>query len=168
MVKCSKCDNGKVTYDEDGRTVTDVCYHCLGSGSIDEDTHFHDRLGNVGKTLAYLAESEYRQWRNEDPEGEGYDFCAAENMMTSYDYFTARCWDRESEIQDKLLAMPLADQELLIAWNELPLEDMGCFVRSDSGVCIRGTRGCIRHKQRQLSEELVRRLHESSEEDIPF
>lgn len=35
-----------------------------------------------------------------------------------------------------------------------------CLVRLDSGVCERGTRGCIRHPARELSPDLLKAFHE--------
>lgn len=119
MPDCSRCHGeGEETYDEDGRTVTDVCYHCAGSGKVDEDTHFHDKLHSVASALAYQAESQYRKACNSDPDGDGYDLGAYENQMMPYDYFRCRVWEREPEIAEKLLAMPRSDQEFLIAWKE--------------------------------------------------
>ena len=74
-------------------------------------------------TLAYHEESEYRQACNDDPCGEGYDFLAAENMLRGHEYFQMRCWERSDRIMAQLEEMSLADQELLIAWNEMPREE---------------------------------------------
>lgn len=119
MPDCSRCHGeGEETYDEDGRTVTDVCYHCAGSGKVDDDTAFHDRLGFVASALAYQAESECRKAYNEDPEGDGYDLGAYENGMMPFDYFRGRVWERTPEIAEKLSEMSRSDQEFMIAWHE--------------------------------------------------
>jgi len=120
---CHRCSGtGYEEYEEDGRIVGDACYHCGKTGEIDEEQHWQDQLASVATTLAINEEREYRKSCNENPDGEGYDFCAAENMMTSYDYFQVRVWDRERAIMEKLLSLPLADKELLVAWNEMPYE----------------------------------------------
>ncbi len=125
MPICSRCQGeGEESYDEDGRMVTDVCYHCAGSGNVDEDTDFHDALHRVASSLAYRAESEYQRAVNSDPDGDGYDLGAAENGLSTHDYFRCRVWDREPEIIEKLAAMSRQDQEFLIAWNEMPFEPM--------------------------------------------
>lgn len=123
MLDCRRCGgSGEDCYDEDDRRIVDVCYHCAGSGKVDEETDYHDRLHNVASALAYQAEVEYRKACDSDPEGEGYDFRAAENMMHARDYFMARVYDRTEEIMGQLLERSSEDQDLLIAWNELPPE----------------------------------------------
>jgi hypothetical protein len=119
MAKCSRCQGeGRETYDEDGRTVSDVCYHCAGSGKVDEETDFQDRLGAVASSIAYTMERDYRKACNEDPDGDGYDLGAYENGMMPFDYFRSRVWDRTYEIAEKLSHLTLSEQEFLIAWNE--------------------------------------------------
>jgi len=76
-------------------------------------------LKEVAHSLAYYRVLDYKRARNNsDHYEEDFAFCAAENQMSERDYFTVLVWDEESEIMEKLLEMPLADQELLIAWNE--------------------------------------------------
>ncbi len=123
MATCSRCQGeGEESYEEDpGRMVTDVCYHCGGSGQVDEETDFHDRLHAVAATLAYQKESEYRKACDSDPDGDGYELCAAENGYRSYDYFRVRVWERTADIAQELAQRPREDQELLVAWNESPI-----------------------------------------------
>lgn len=119
MAQCSRCQGeGKESYEEDGRMVTDTCYHCGGEGVVDEETDFHDRLHAVANTLAYQQEQEYRRWCESDPDGDGYDLCAAENGYQTYDYFRVRVWERAADIAQELAERPRAEQELLVAWNE--------------------------------------------------
>lgn len=125
MATCSRCQGeGEESYEEDGRIFTDVCYHCGGEGTVDEETDFHDSLMRVASTLAYQAESDYRRACDSDPDGDGYDLCAAENGMMTFDYFRARVWERTPEFGEKLFAMSRQDQEFLIAWNEMEPEPM--------------------------------------------
>jgi hypothetical protein len=79
---------------------------------------FHDRLFAAAEFLGRLEESEYRQACNDDPDGDGYDLCAAEHGMTSSDYFRSRVWDRAYELAGKLSEMPKEDQEVLLAIYE--------------------------------------------------
>lgn len=92
--KCEKCGGeGEVSYEEDGRMVTDVCYRCGGSGKVDEETAHHTRLEGVCGILADVYVEARRKAYNEDPEGEGWDFRAAENMMTPHDYTMGMKYD---------------------------------------------------------------------------
>ena len=122
MAKCSRCQGeGEEFTPEDGHPqggVYETCYHCGGEGTVDEETDFHDRLQSVAATLAYAKESEYRKACDSDPDGDGYDLCAAENGLSTFDYFRTRVWNRTYEIAEELAARPRADQELLVAWNE--------------------------------------------------
>lgn len=121
-MKCGQCQGeGEVWEDEEGHPqggVFDVCYHCAGSGKVDEETDFHDRLHAVAASLAYQQESDYKKACNEDPDGDGYDLCGAENGLSSYDYFRVRVWERTDRIAQELAAMPRVDQEFLVLWNE--------------------------------------------------
>jgi hypothetical protein len=104
--------------------VTDACYHCGTTGEVDEETDFHDRLMRVANTLAYQQESEYRKACDSDPEGDGYDLHAAENMMRTWDYFQARVYERQYSIAEELSKLDQTTQEVLIAWNEQPQESL--------------------------------------------
>jgi hypothetical protein len=118
-MRCSSCQGaGRVAYEEDGRIVTDACYHCGTTGQVDEETDWHDRLGRVANTLAYQTEREYRRAVEEDPHGDGYDLLAAENMLSVSDYFQLRVWDRADVYLQQLEQMPFSDRELLVHWNE--------------------------------------------------
>lgn len=119
MATCSKCQGtGEETYDEDDRRVTDACYHCGTTGEVSEEADWHDRLHQVALTLAEDQEREYRKARDNEPDGDGYDLCAAENGMSTWDYFRTQVWDRAARIGEKLAEMDRPSQELLVGWNE--------------------------------------------------
>ena len=119
MAVCRKCNGeGRERYEEDGRDVVDACYHCGTTGTVDEETDFRDRLHNVAGTIAYHLECEYRDAANNDPDGDGYDLGGYENGLQPWDYFRCRVWDRTAEIGEKLAALPINDQQLLVAWSE--------------------------------------------------
>lgn len=120
-MKCG-CDNGWVFWEEDGREVKDPCYHCGNTGIIDDTTYFHDQLGAVAYVLAHMEECDFRKACRDEEHGMDYDLCAAENMISTYDYFCLRVENRMNAIMDKLLELPLESQELLIAWNNAPRE----------------------------------------------
>lgn len=102
-MKCLKCDGeGRETYDEDGRMVTDACYRCGGTGQVDEETALRTRLEYVAAALANRHVSELVKHRDSDPEGEGWAFCAAENGMTAHDYRMAHVYDFMSQFGEEL------------------------------------------------------------------
>ena len=123
--ECTRCyGEGYETYDEDGRMVTDACYHCGTTGLIDEETLFHDKLMDVAKAIAYDEITQYKKSRDNDEyyEGEDFAFCAAENLMTSHDYFTCLLWERQDKICSEIDALPLEMKEVLVAWDEYNME----------------------------------------------
>ncbi len=120
---CIKCNgtgyNGY--YDQDEyRYVSDPCYHCGTLGHVDDDTAYGDKIYNVALTLAYLHVTDMCNARNSDPDGEGWDFYAAENMLSGSDYFTILVDDYAEKFLNKLYEMTSDEQKLLIAWNEMP------------------------------------------------
>ena len=118
MANCNRCyGEGYNDWEEDGRQVRDACYHCGATGQISEEEDFQDQLLSVAGRLALQEESGYKRAVNDDPDGDGYDLYAAENMMSSYDYFTARVYERQGEIAEKLSELDRASQELLVVWN---------------------------------------------------
>lgn len=124
-IACNRCaGTGIDSYNEYDHIVYDTCYHCSGSGTIDEETSFHDRLRDVAAALAYQKVSDYKKARNSGDDGfeEDFGFCAAENMMTENDYFCSLVWDTEAMVMNKILEMSKEDQELLVAWNEMESE----------------------------------------------
>jgi len=128
---CSRCNGtGYEEYDEDHRVVRDSCYHCGESGYVDGVTHWHDQLAEVAKTLAYYQVSKLKADINSDPEGEGWDFRAAENMMTGSDYFRVRCWEYEDVIINQLMNMPDNMQKVLVAWQQFNQDEMIKFSMS--------------------------------------
>ncbi len=124
MPNCTRCDgNGSFDFEEDNRIFTDTCYHCGGTGKISEEELWHDRLAMVAKHMAFDIVSAYRKVRNEDPDGEGWDFCAAENGMSPWDYFQVCVMDKQDEMMSKLIDLPLEMQQVLVAWSEMPAEE---------------------------------------------
>jgi hypothetical protein len=104
MPKCNRClGMGYDEYEEDGRQIHEACYHCGNTGEISEEEYFHDCLGFIAGGMAYKTVLERKRAMNEDPEGEGFDFCAAENMMTSFDYFEMLVYDYTAPYYNALL-----------------------------------------------------------------
>jgi hypothetical protein len=118
MKDCMGCmaDGGYYTLQEDEVFVT--CDYCGGTGKIDDNDYFQYTLMDIARGFAYLEEGEYRKNRNSDPDGEGYNFIAAESMMSESDYFTMRVYDRYYDNLNRLETMSLEDKQLLVAWYE--------------------------------------------------
>lgn len=124
-VDCGKCGGkGGVTMrDDDGRVERDVCYHCAGSGKIDLETQHHDRMMLVCERLAKLHVAEMRKARDNDPEGEGWEFCAAENMMSVRDYTVDCEMHYTDQFAMKFSNYPRSLQEELCTALELKWEN---------------------------------------------
>ncbi len=91
MHTCSRCfGEGSECFEEDGRMVMDTCYHCSGSGKVDSETHLADQVGKVANILAANRISSLQKSYNSNPDGEGWDFAAAENGLSSLDYYSER------------------------------------------------------------------------------
>lgn len=111
-IKCGKCENGTQTWDEDGRTVRDICYHCAGTGRIDEELAEHDALNEV----AHVLGDAYMQWRCEpSDEEDGWDvgLAAAENMMSVRDYKMSIAYDHAAEFAEEIQKLSPALQRAL-------------------------------------------------------
>jgi hypothetical protein len=133
MNTCTRCDgNGYQEFDEDGHWYRDACYHCGNTGIVDDETAYHDKLMNVARTLAYNRVCELRNNRNSNPEGEGWDFCAAENMMSGKDYFDMHFYDYTYIYGEQMKNLSHEAQELLIAWHDMPRETIKVHIPEPS------------------------------------
>ena len=123
MNVCVRCDGtGYESFEEEGCYQQHDCYHCGGTGSVDDDTAFQNKLIVVAQTLAYNHVCEMRNNRNSDPDGEGWDFCAAENMMSGKDYYDMHFYDYTYLYTEQLSKLSHEAQQLLIAWHDMPRE----------------------------------------------
>ena len=114
-VKCEKCGgSGSESYEEDGRTVSDTCYRCSGSGRVDEETAHHTKLEQVAHIVGAAYVQGWRKSCNEDPEGEGWVFRAAENMMSEHDYTLAMTYEKAAEVGEELSKLSHLAQVALI------------------------------------------------------
>lgn len=122
MPICTRCNGtGFEEFFED-RYCRDACYHCGNTGKVSEEIDYHDTLMRVAGKLAYYHVCELRDYRNSDPDGEGWDFCAAENMMSGNDYFDMHVYDYMHIFGEKLSKMDIESQHLLIEWNKVKFE----------------------------------------------
>lgn len=121
MNNCIRCSGSGYEAFWDGVWERDICYHCSGSGRVDDETMWYDRLANVAHSLALDKANLDRDHRNNDPEGEDWDFIAAENMLSGYDYFSLVVEDYKAQYMERLLEMDREKQEVLVAWNDIPV-----------------------------------------------
>ncbi len=115
QVTCEKCGgSGSECYEDDGRNVSDMCYRCLGSGKVDSETAHSTRMEQVAHILGVSYVAAWRKSCNEDPEGEGWAFRAAEDMMSEYDYTKAMQYDKAAEVGQELTKLSHMAQIALI------------------------------------------------------
>lgn len=106
----------------DSRLEQHTCYHCNGSGYVDDETNFRDQLFSVASSLAQHYVHSMIQEINNDPEGDGFCLMAAENGLSQSDYTQHLIFIKTDEFMAELADKPLEDQQLLIAWNNLIVE----------------------------------------------
>lgn len=98
--KCNRCGGDGYNWtggDEFEPPVQDACYRCGATGKVSYDTYCQGRIEQAASSLAHIAIQEDRRCRDENPDGEDWSFCAAENMMSVYDYTLARTYEREAD-----------------------------------------------------------------------
>jgi hypothetical protein len=124
---CVRCDGEGVETFYDGgfynsRLEQHTCYHCNGSGYVDDETTFHDQLYSVAYSLSAHYVYSMIQEMNNDPEGDGFCLMAAENGLSERDYIDHLINMKVDQLGADLVNKSLQDQQLLIAWNNLPVQ----------------------------------------------
>lgn len=115
MQTCPQCSGeGYTDFYEDGRLVYEPCYHCGTTGKIDEETHYHNQLEQVATEMAIAHVQAYKKEKNSDPYGEGFDFSAAENMMSSYEYERSLVYDYIEVFAKRLATLPREEQKAYV------------------------------------------------------
>lgn len=122
---CGKCygEGSQVSLDEyeRARGIEDTCYHCSGTGRIEPGQAEEDKRLGLIEELAYEQIMKERDDRNNDEEGEGWTFAAAENMMSERDYTMARIMDREGQLIEALRGKKFSTlKELKEVFSSLP------------------------------------------------
>lgn len=121
MPACRQCSGEgelrSLDDDEAARGIVDVCYHCSGSGVVDADTDLADEVDAMLMAIAWQRAYEWRAAVNSDPEGEGLDFRAAENGVSSYEYLVGRAYAELPAVQARYEAMTPGERDLLLAWD---------------------------------------------------
>jgi len=119
MVDCSRCGGtGWEHFEEDGRMVQDACYHCGNTGQVDPETDFQDRLTAVAEEMAHKSVQQTIRNMNSDPDGEGFDFCAAENMTTPWELEQGMVMERIGTFLDQLSDLTFEQQKEYVRKSE--------------------------------------------------
>ena len=116
---CGRCggEGAQASLDEYERQrgIEDTCYHCGGSGKVDAETAREDRINDLaGAVGAQLARDSRAAW-NADPEGDGWDFCAAENGMTGHELLQVRAGEMTEEAALELAKLSPEVLDALVA-----------------------------------------------------
>jgi hypothetical protein len=114
-IDCPQCDGGWKMVEEDGRMVEDVCYHCGNTGFITDEQAYMNRVRGVAGKLALTVVMRMKKAANSDPDGEGWSFHAAENMLSDHDYTQNKVWDYEERMMRVLQGMYDTERHLLDA-----------------------------------------------------
>jgi len=104
---CSFCNgSGSQFLEEYNFQVEDACYHCLGSGKVNESTMNIDKEVELSMIIAEKMVSNHIKWVDDQEEGEGFSFSAAENQMTTWDYRMELVWRKQEVVQKQLIGLP--------------------------------------------------------------
>lgn len=121
MSGCLRCGGvGMNAWWEDDRWCEDVCYACGGSGDVDPEHAFEQRLDAAFDTLGRRQARAYRIAVNEDPDGDGFGLCAAENMLSERDYEEALAMDYSAVASRETRDWSREQLEWLVALSEWP------------------------------------------------
>jgi hypothetical protein len=104
MATCTRCNGNGYEFPDD-ECYAGCYYHCLhcgGSGTVDDETAYQDKLQGVALVMADVHVREYKKYKDEDPDGEGFAFCAAENMMSEWDYRKSLVYEYMSVYMNRL------------------------------------------------------------------
>lgn len=118
MFNCNECENGIIHYEENGRMTRNACY-CGMSEHVSEELYKLDKLRGVAITLATMEIDNLISLRKENPDGEDWNFLAAEDMMSVNEYTRQRVFESEFRITNELIEMSEWGQNLFIEWNEM-------------------------------------------------
>ena len=114
MPKCGRCDGtGRGYTGEDdyrGVPIYDACYHCGNTGIITEAQRLADDFRAIVYVAACFLIDDCIRATNNNPDGEGWAFAAAENGLQSYEYTQMRIDEEAHYLMDRCHVMD--DEEL--------------------------------------------------------
>jgi hypothetical protein len=96
---CPYCDGEGGRHEKEGRhDVFDACYACGTTGKVSEARYQQYRLEVVVDLIAAKMVDDQQAACNSDPDGEGWDFHAAKNGMSGYEYAQAKFHDYRGKV----------------------------------------------------------------------
>lgn len=134
-IKCPKCGgDGATLEEEDGRSVEAACYHCANTGRISDEQNLANRIEALALKVAAQKVDRQRKACDENPDGEGWAFQAAEAGVQVYDYtqsciigeFTnvraalAEFQDNEPQVFEALLDLLVPDEAVRLPEKAAP------------------------------------------------
>jgi len=114
-IKCTQCENGWVTIEENGCQIRDACYHCDNTGFINAETFRQDKIASLAMLLASCAVAKVKRTCSSDPESEGWVFHAAESGMSEYEYTTAMTMLKYDDFGYSLIELDAMNPRLITA-----------------------------------------------------
>jgi hypothetical protein len=93
LMKCPRCHNG---YQDDGG----ACYHCGTTGEISDELYFTDQVTNLCLEIAIQLVHDRRKLSNQNPDGEGWAFHAAECGCSEQVYTQGQILAEQDRIMD--------------------------------------------------------------------
>lgn len=139
------------------RGIEDDCYHCGTTGKVDDETARNDCLMYVVSLLAMVAVNAMRKAYDSDPEGEGWAFRAAENMMTEWEYTEDAISWQIGQIAPWMNSLTEEEQEFM-----LQIDDPDSW----HSVCLANEAIAKQLQSRQKFVALAATVFD--EDDIPF
>jgi hypothetical protein len=104
---------------ERARGIDDACYHCGTTGKVDAETAQHDRVSALAAMLGQAMVQARRDAMNADPDGEGFDFAAAENGMSVRDYALECQWRAQDTAAAELVKLSPEVLDAMLALAKL-------------------------------------------------
>lgn len=114
-IKCPNCEDGIVSFEEDGRIVQDACYHCENTGFISPEQHRIDQIESMATSLADSVIQKMKRDCNNDPDGDGWAFHAAESGVSEHQYTASRVMSKSDQFKASLIALDKTDNQLVSA-----------------------------------------------------
>lgn len=108
---CTQCSGGLVPVqddEQDNRGFVEACYHCNGTGKVDEQTAFNDALSEI---VFILAERIVQKKAREDEE---WGLNAGETGLSIRDFTSIEIQKTAAKIQPAIFSLPQDVKEAML------------------------------------------------------